>query len=151
VLAAIALDRASKLAVAAFLQPGEPVELLGPFLRLISAENTGGVLGVLQGSSGLFALASALVIVGLVVLHERGDRSVLERLGYGVLIGGACGNLIDRVARGSVLDFVDLGLGTLRVPLFNLADVAVTGGILLILLAGRRGRRRPPFQESPPA
>src|SRR4029077_2467673 len=82
-----------------------------------------------------FAMVS-LVVVGLIVAyHARSGRSTYLSVTLGLLLGGALGNLIDRVRLGYVVDFVDAGIGNLRWYTFNVADAAISFAILLLLAA----------------
>jgi len=128
-------DRLSKDAIHAASNGALPVELLGTWVRLVHGENRGGLFGLLQGSAPLLAALSVGVIALLLTLHER-ERATgvtLLTISIGALAGGAIGNLVDRVQYGYVLDFIDIGVGDLRFWTFNIADAAITAGILLIL------------------
>lgn len=126
------------------LVPGLPVDVWGP-LRLTLVQNTGVSFGLLhdEGAWTRWALAgfSLVVAVGLAVWARRAERPAAG-LALGLIMGGAVGNLIDRVRLGQVLDFVDVT--RLHFPwVFNLADSAITVGIALLLaenLLAPRGR-----------
>lgn len=145
-LSLVAVDRAAKLAVDG-ADLDAPLQLLGSFLQIIRGENRGGLFGIVQGSAPILAALSLGVIVALLLFHEReGTKRVTPiTVAVALLIGGALGNLIDRVAFGFVLDFVDIGIGTLRFWTFNVADMGISLGILLLLadtlLRSRRGVR----------
>ena len=145
--AVFALDRISKMALPELLSDGTPRQILGSTLQLIRSENRGGLFGIVQGSAPILAALSLGVIVALLLFHEReGTKRVTPiTVAVALLIGGALGNLIDRVAFGFVLDFVDIGIGTLRFWTFNVADMGISLGILLLLadtlLRSRRGVR----------
>ena len=113
-----------------------PHQLIGSLLQVIRGENSGGLFGLLQGSAPLLALLSIGVIVALVIYHERErlPRVTPLTVGVGLLIGGAIGNLIDRLAFGYVLDFIDVGVGTLRFWTFNIADAGISLGIVILLV-----------------
>ena len=143
-LGVIAADRASKMLVDS-MDLAIPHQLIGSFLQIIRGENRGGLFGIVQGSAPLLALLSIGVIAALVIYHEREHVSQITPLTIGValLIGGAVGNLIDRLAFGYVLDFIDLGVGGLRFWTFNVADMGISLGILIILAAAFRLTGRP--------
>jgi signal peptidase II len=113
-----------------------PYQLVGSYLQIIRGENRGGLFGILQGSAPLLALLSVGVILALVIYHERERLPRVSPLtvGVGLLIGGAIGNLIDRVAFGYVLDFIDVGVGSLRFWTFNIADAGISLGIVILLV-----------------
>lgn len=113
-----------------------PYQLIGSFLQIIRGENSGGLFGILQGSAPLLAVLSIGVILALVIFHERERLSRVTPLtvGVGLLIGGAIGNLIDRLTFGYVLDFIDVGVGSLRFWTFNIADAGISFGIVILLV-----------------
>jgi signal peptidase II len=149
-LLVVGADRISKELVSGLLATGSPVDLFGGSLRLIRSENRGGLFGLFQGSAPLLALLSMAVIVLLVLMHARegGTRPSLLTLSTGLLVGGALGNLVDRLANGFVFDFIDIGIGSTRFWTFNVADMAITSGIALLVaqaaFGGVRNRVRAP-------
>lgn len=134
-LGVLAVDRGTKL-LADSMDLAVPHQLIGSLLQVIRGENRGGLFGLLQGSAPLLALLSIGVIIALVIYHEREQVSRVTPLtvGIGLLIGGALGNLIDRLAFGYVLDFIDIGIGSLRFWTFNIADAAISLGIVTLLV-----------------
>jgi signal peptidase II len=110
---------------------------------LIRSENRGGLFGLFQGSAPILALLSLGVVVALLVVHDREGERRPSALTFatGLLIGGALGNLLDRITMGYVLDFIDLGVGSLRFWTFNVADMGISFGILIMLLAALRSPR----------
>lgn len=134
-LALIAADRGSKMLVDV-ADLGMPQQLIGSFVQIIRGENRGGLFGIVQGSAPLLAALSIGVIIALVIFHERERLSQVTpvTVGVGLLIGGAIGNLIDRLAFGYVLDFIDVGVGSLRFWTFNIADAGISFGIVILLV-----------------
>ena len=131
----VVLDQLTKAWVTSFLAPGQSVNVIGDLVRLVHAQNNGGLFGLLRGQALPFALVS-LVVVGLIVAyHGRSGRSSYLSITLGLLLGGALGNLIDRLRLGHVVDFVDAGIGDLRWYTFNIADAAISFAILLLLAA----------------
>jgi signal peptidase II len=144
-LSCVGCDQAAK-AMARDSLAGRTILLLGGAVRFEYAENTGAFLSL--GSSLpselrslLFVGGTGLIVLGLLVAMARGGQagSPSGSLGLALLAGGAVGNLIDRVAYdGAVVDFVSVGLGGLRTGIFNLADVAITAGVILVAFQGMR-------------
>jgi len=134
-LGVIAVDRGSKMLVDG-MDLSVPHQLIGTFLQIIRGENRGGLFGIVQGSAPLLAVLSIGVIGALVIHHERERMPQVTPLTVGValLIGGAIGNLIDRLAYGYVLDFIDMGVGSLRFWTFNIADAGISLGIVILLV-----------------
>ena len=132
-------DQVVKWIVAARLDEFERIVVL-PFFDLVRWHNSGAAFGLLSGASGwqnwLF-LVLGLVLVAFLGSMMRGaskDGDALWGLGLALMTGGAVGNLIDRVARGYVLDFISVHYGGWRFPAFNVADSAITVGVSLVLL-----------------
>jgi signal peptidase II len=115
-------------------QVGRPVEIAGDFVRITLSHNQGALFGMFQGSALLFALVS-LAVLGIIVWYEaRAGQDLVVSLALGLLIGGAIGNLIDRLRLGYVVDFVDAGIGGWRWYTFNVADAAISTAILLLII-----------------
>jgi signal peptidase II len=125
----VALDQAAKALVEADLVPGEQVDLLGP-LSLTLVHNRGIAFGLADGGgAALVALSlAALAFVG--VLFARNPARPGMWIAVGLLAGGALGNLVDRLRAGEVTDYIDV----LSWPPFNLADVAITLGVVVLAL-----------------
>ena len=124
----LALDQAAKAAIEAHLVIGEHVDVLGP-LGLTLSHNAGVAFG-LAGGAGAPLIAITLVALGVVAfLFARDPTRPWMWVAAGLLAGGAIGNLVDRVRADAVTDFVDLPPW----PPFNLADVAITVGVLLLV------------------
>ena len=133
VLAVFALDRLSKTAVLARLYH-RSAEVL-PFVRLTYAENTGVAFGMFRDSNMFFLAFSAALVAGLLFFRRRiQSHGRLAAAGLALVIGGALGNLYDRIAYGFVVDFFDLSFFP---AVFNVADSAITVGAVLLALGMR--------------
>jgi signal peptidase II len=123
-------DQAAKAVVEANLVPGEHVDLLGP-LGFTLAHNRGVAFGLASGGGVLLVAltVAALLFVGVLFARDPTRRGMW--VAVGLLAGGALGNLIDRIRVGEVTDYIDL----LSWPPFNLADVAVTLGVVVLALS----------------
>ena len=133
--AVVVLDQLTKAWLASFLAPGQRVEVLGDLVRLVHSQNAGGLFGIFQGQALPFALVSSVVVAFIVGYHAKSDRSRYLSITLGLLLGGALGNLVDRIRLGYVVDFVDAGIGDLRWYTFNVADAAISFAIILLLAA----------------
>jgi signal peptidase II len=132
----IVLDQLTKAWIVANVEPGRPLHVVGDLVRLVYSRNTGALFGLFRDNATLFAIVSIGVVLAIAWYHARAPRSLLLSVALGLLIGGAIGNLIDRLTRGHVVDFVDAGLGGLRFYTFNVADSAIsTSLVLLVVLA----------------
>jgi signal peptidase II len=132
----VAVDQSAKAAVEANLVPGEHVELIGP-LGLTLVHNRGIAFGLASDGGGLLIALTAIALVFVVALFFRDPDRPGMWLATGLLVGGALGNLADRVRADAVTDYVDL----LSWPPFNLADVAITAGVAV--LAASYARQSP--------
>jgi signal peptidase II len=136
----VALDQGTKALATSLVERGDRVEVL-PFLAFENVRNEGIAFGIGGDISAVIIGATVVLLLGfLVFLAFRGGTGWLVWLPAALLIGGALGNLADRVRDGAVIDFINVPLW----PTFNLADVAITVGVLLLLIDVERseGRRR---------
>lgn len=131
-LVVLVLDQISKQV---FWALGRNYDVVGDVLRITLVKNTGAAFGMFQEGRVPLIVASVLASVIIVLLAARleegqGGRGFL----LGLILGGALGNLVDRIYPGPVIDFIDMGFGPYRWPVYNVADAAVTvGGLLFIL------------------
>jgi signal peptidase II len=133
-VAVVIVDQLTKSWLVANVAPGGAIEIVGDWLRLIHGRNDGGLFGLFGGSAAVLAIASLGVIGLIVAYHARAKPNVVLSIALGLLLGGAIGNLIDRIRYGYVVDFVDAGIGTIRFYTFNVADSAISFAILLLIL-----------------
>jgi signal peptidase II len=129
----VVLDQLAKSWLVANVAQGEVREVVGDSIRLVYHQNTGALFGLFRDQAVLFGLISIGVIGLIVAYHARTGRSLYMSVALGLLLGGAIGNLIDRLRLGYVVDFVDIGIGDLRFYTFNLADSAISTAIVLLV------------------
>jgi len=150
-LAVVLLDRASKAWFEARTIEGWRHEVLHNFIYLVHSRNPGIAFGVLADSAStttrVILIAGSLLVIGVLawLLVAGKIPSPLGNAGLALLLGGAAGNVADRIFHGAVTDFFELCLGTYHYPAFNVADSAITIGAVLILLDILLGRK----QETP--
>ena len=130
----LVVDQASKAWVTGTLDVGEGIELVGEWLRVVHWRNSGALFGLLPQSAPIFAIVSLGVTGLIVVYHRKAGRGILVTIALGLLLGGAIGNLLDRLNHGYVVDFVDMGIGTWRFYTYNLADACITTSIVMLLV-----------------
>jgi signal peptidase II len=132
----IALDQWTKAIVRANLSPGEMwlpkgLDWLMPYARIINWHNTGAAFGMFQGQGWIFTVL-AFLVVGLIIYYyprvDAGDWWL--KLAMGMQMGGALGNVVDRLTRGEVTDFISVG----TFPVFNVADSSISVGVAILLL-----------------
>ena len=136
-VAAFALDQGTKVLAVAHLDPGSFIPLLGGWLRLTLTHNVGSAFGLIR-SGTIPTAASTLVCVVVLGYVFRGGlaRAPGRGMALGLVVGGALGNLLDRIRTGGVVDFIDLQVW----PVFNLADAAITIGVGLLAIGVVRRR-----------
>lgn len=146
----ILLDQVTKAIASGRLLMGLPVPLFGDTVRFTLVHNTGAAFGLFPGSRLPFIIISLLAIAVVLYLFLRETyRSLANRILLGCILGGAIGNLIDRIRLGWVVDFIDIGVGSFRWPVFNVADSAVTLGVLFLAWNLARTGHAVPDAESP--
>lgn len=138
-LGVVALDQITKHMVRTSFGPFETVPLL-PFLRLVHVRNEGAAFGMFQGlgNQAFIAISIAAILFVFILLAKSRE----DRLGLSLILGGAIGNLLDRIAFGRVTDFIDVFAGNFHWPAFNVADSALTIGLVLLLAAAFIQRKR---------
>ncbi len=134
IIAVVVLDQVSKLVADAALAYGEPVRLL-PVLSFLRVDNTGIALSLFADSPAPLALIMIAVTAAVLVVWVRSrDGGRAAAVGYALIVGGALGNLADRLRLGHVVDFLFLHAGDVPLFVFNLADVALTCGPAILLV-----------------
>lgn len=139
-LLVLAADQAIKVMIEAELPFQQPVEVL-PFFALYYTFNTGVAFSFMNNLSplALLGLASVVVVIMLVLWWQARHDGLWPALGFGMILGGAIGNMIDRALYGHVIDYVLLYWGDWSFAIFNLADAALTVGVILIIVANLFG------------
>jgi len=136
----IVLDQITKAVVLSHLAPGTHVDVVDGFVTLTLVMNPGLAFGLLGGVPAgwrwVVAVLSvaALIVLARVALRVLPEGGGLDRVAIGLIFGGAIGNLIDRLRFGAVVDFVDLHVRGYHWPAFNVADSAITVGVILLAL-----------------
>lgn len=130
-LTVLIVDQAVKAVVAANLKRGGVVEVLGGAVRIDYTSNSGGAFSMFPHGGAVFTVIAILVCLAIIVAYRRFAYSPLVvRSALGLILGGACGNVMDRIRLGYVVDFIDLRWW----PVFNLADSAVVLSVALLIL-----------------
>jgi len=130
----VIIDQASKRLAWELLQHRGGVDVIDGVFRFSLSKNTGAVFGILAGSTRMLLVVTIISIAALMYFAYRMRYAPARKRVYiGLIIGGAFGNLIDRLAAGNVLDFIDMGIGSYRWPTYNVADIAVTIGAILLI------------------
>jgi signal peptidase II len=134
--AVFVLDRVTKAWVSENIPLGTARPVIGDYIRIVHAQNTGAAFGLLPERTTLLSVLSVVAVLAIVYYYRQiASNSALVSATLGMQLGGAFGNLLDRVAQGYVVDFVDVGIGDVRFWAFNVADSSIVVGIILVTLA----------------
>src|SRR3989338_3189604 len=132
------LDQLTKWLIRTHFLFGEARPVLGGVFHLTYYQNPGMAFGLMQGFSAVIAVFSVLAIGFLIYLSRQwsagGPHARLVQVSLGLIVGGASGNLVDRVVLSSVVDFLDFGIGEYRWPAFNVADICISTGVGMLVL-----------------
>ena len=141
------LDRITKMWVEENIALHEGRQVVGDYVRIVHTQNTGAAFGLLPERTTLLSVLSVLAVLAIVYYYRQfANSSPLVTATLGMQLGGAFGNLLDRVTKGYVVDFVDVGIPDgVRFWAFNVADSSIVLGILFVtLLLWQEERKRPP-------
>jgi signal peptidase II len=138
----ILVDQVAKAVIEAHVTLGERIEVLGP-LKLTLSHNSGVAFGLAGGGGAALVVVTILALGVVLYLFSRNPTRSGMWIATGLLAGGAVGNLADRVRRGSVTDFIELP----HWPPFNLADMSITAGVLLLVWIYLREAEREPASD----
>src|SRR5579859_4528658 len=144
----IGLDQLTKTIVLRFLGYAQEKIVIGGFFKFVHWGNTGAAWSLFRGNNNLLALvAVAALIVLYFSRHHFDSRTWLGQVAFGLICGGIAGNLVDRLTRGHVIDFlyfyIQRGGSELGFPAFNVADSAICTGVALVFLLTWRNEREP--------
>lgn len=128
----VILDLVTKHIAAKSIQPYSPVELTS-FFNLVNVQNTGAAFGIFSSLGNLFFIGISLLAIGFIFYLLLSTKE--SPFALALILGGAFGNLYDRVTLGYVRDFLDVHLGVKHWPAFNVADSALTVGITILFIA----------------
>jgi signal peptidase II len=151
--ATVGCDRVTKHVAATTLAEAPSRSFLADTFRLEYVENTGAFLGLgadwpLAVRAAVFGVGNGLLLVGLAVLAMRTRWPRRALLGVALFVAGGASNLVDRIAYGMVIDFMNVGIGSLRTGIFNVADIAIMLGAGILVLEGYRSDRHAPPKGS---
>ncbi|MDQ0161658.1 signal peptidase II [Bacillus alveayuensis] len=131
----ILLDQWTKWIIVQNLKLGESLPIIDGFLYITSHRNKGAAWGILQGQMGFFYVITIIVIVGIIYYMQKyAKREPLMGIALAFMLGGAVGNFIDRLFRKEVVDFINTFIFSYDFPIFNIADAALTIGVLLLFI-----------------
>jgi len=144
-LIVVLIDQASKSLIVSRLEPHQIISVIPGFFNVVFVENRGMAFGIFNqskpGFAFIFLLATTIAAIGVIIFFFWIKRNHLWlTIGLSLILGGALGNLIDRIQLGYVVDFLDFFIAGYHWPAFNMADSAVTGGTFWLLFNVIRGK-----------
>lgn len=147
ITATIGCDRVTKHVAATTLSKAPGQSFLADTFRLEYVENTGAFLGLGADwprpvRTAVFGLGNALLLIALPLIARRQRWPRLALLGVALFVAGGASNLVDRITHGMVIDFMNVGIGSLRTGIFNVADMAIIIGAGILVLEGSRSSTR---------
>ena len=142
----LAIDICSKLIISKCINVNESIEIIKNLLNITNVRNTGVAWSLFDNQQILVLSVSTIIIIGIIAyIIKNKPNTISEKLAYSLILGGAMGNLIERIIHGYVIDFIDVYIFGYNYPIFNLADTfIVIGAIWLIIISwrGEHGRTK---------
>lgn len=142
-ISALVLDQISKIIIRQTMVIGQSLRVIGQIVRITYVENPGIAFGIRINNTTFFTILSILASLGVfiyLITHRKEGMGVTGSLA--LILGGAVGNLIDRLLYRQVVDFIDVGIRDVRWPVFNVADSAVVVGMFLLFFFVLRNEKR---------
>jgi len=131
----ILFDQITKVLIRNYMEIGQSIKILGNFIRFTYVENPGIAFGIHLNNTVIFTTLSLLASsVISIYLYKNRFAHMFLKISLAIILGGAFGNLIDRIMYRRVVDFIDIGIGNLRWWIFNIADSAVVIGMILLVI-----------------
>lgn len=130
----IIIDQGSKYLVEKKLSINQSIKIITDKIKITSVRNKGAALGIFEGQRSLFIIISFVVLTVFSYLLIK-ETQMISSLTYIFLISGTCGNLIDRIIRKEVIDFIDLTIFRYKLPIFNFADLFLAVGVILLIIS----------------
>ena len=137
----LVIDQISKILIIKLLEPNEVITIIKNFFYIIYTNNTGAAFSILLGKR-IFLIVVAILIIGILFYIKKNKvDGKLNIIAFSLIIGGSLGNLIDRIVRGYVVDFISIKLGSYNFPIFNIADTLIVVGVFLLLIGNTGGNK----------
>ena len=133
------IDIISKKLVVSFMIENESIKVIDNFFSLTYVKNTGVAFSMIEGYVWLIIIVTIVILFMLFKFIKDDTNNKFDLISYGFIIGGAVGNLIDRLFYGYVVDFFDFSIFSYQAPIFNVADIFIVVGVFLLIIFGRNG------------
>jgi signal peptidase II len=138
-LITLILDQISKIVIESLIEYHHSVTIIKDFFKLTIVHNFGISWGILEGKRFIIILGTLIVMVIIYKLLQTFKNNIRNNIAFGLLIGGMLGNFIDRLFLGYVRDFIDFKIFNYNYPVFNISDMGIVIGIILIIIATIKG------------
>lgn len=138
ILILVIFDQVTKLLVVNNLSSGSDINIINNFLKFSYVENTGAAFGILNNNI-FFLILVSLLLIFYIIREIKNNENKLYVFSMSIILSGALGNLIDRIFRGYVIDFISFTIFNVEMPLFNIADMLITFGVIILLFLIIRG------------
>lgn len=142
-LISLLFDMGSKYLISRMFTLYESKIIINNFLNITYVRNTGAAWSILDTNTWIVTVISLLIIIGIIYYIYRNRNKInkkIVKIGYGLVLGGSIGNFIDRIIYGYVVDFIDIDIFGWNYPIFNLADMFIVGGVILLMIDAWRCR-----------
>lgn len=133
-LLSLGIDIISKQLVLNFMLEHQSITIIKNFFYITFAKNTGVAFSFLEGKVPLIIIMTSIIIILILKYIKSTNPNKYESISYGLILGGAIGNLIDRIIYGYVIDFLDFNIFGYPYPIFNLADTAIVIGVIALII-----------------
>ena len=141
-LGVLLIDMLSKVLIKHFILLGIRIKIIKGFLYITYVKNTGAAFSIFRNNT-IFLIILSILVIGLLFyyLNKKEKITKLENISYGLILGGAIGNLFDRILYGYVIDFIDIYIFKYDYPVFNIADMAIVIGVIILVIDLFRGEK----------
>ena len=131
----LVMDIVSKLVVSNLMNVNDSIAIIKDFFYITYVRNTGAAWSIFSGETWLLVIVSLIIISGIVYyINKNKPKDKFEIFGYSMILGGALGNFIDRIAYGYVIDFIDIYIFGYDYPIFNMADGFILIGVVILII-----------------
>lgn len=133
-LITLVIDQTSKYLILLNMKEFESIPIINNFFKVTFMKNTGAAFSFLEGNVPLIIIVTSIIIIFILRYIKITNPKRQEKIFYSLIIGGAFGNLIDRIVHGYVIDFLDFNLFGYNYPVFNIADISIVVGIFSLII-----------------
>lgn len=134
-----AIDQIIKITLTSLMEINTSTTVIKNFFKITLVENDGAAFSTLKSKTLFLIIISLIVLIGLIMYIKKTKLEKREYIIYGILIGGVCGNLLDRIIHSSVIDYLDFNILGYPFPIFNFADICIVISMLLIVITSFKG------------